>query len=236
MNGKQMGVNKLYMAPGTCARVSAIALEEAGVPFETVVVRFMKGEHKSPEFRKLNPAGKVPALIIDGEALTENVAIVSYLNERHPEARLMPMPVGLLDKHRQLADLCYCASTLHPLVTRIRMSAFFGGEEAAAKVYAIASSAMQEHFRLIESRLAAQGPWWYGRHWSMVDAYLYWVYWRVTGAEFDASAFPLYQAHAEEMERRPSVRRALAREAAAQKVLEAEGLVFVPTVPKRPDS
>lgn len=227
-----MDANKLYMAPGTCARVSAIALEEAGVPFDTIVVRFMKGEHKSPEFRKLNPAGKVPALVIDGQALTENVAIVSYLNERFPDAGLMPKPDGLLGKHRQLADLCYCASTLHPLVTRIRMSSFFGGEEAAARVYAIGSATMQEHFSIIESRLANRGPWWYGPDWSMVDAYLYWVYWRVTGAEFDASPFPLYQAHARRLEERPSVQRARAREDAAQKILEEEGLVFVPKVPR----
>src|SRR5690348_7587709 len=74
----------LWMAPYTCARVTAIALEEAGVEFDTRLVRFMRGEHKSAEFKTRNPKGKVPALEIDGNVLTENVAILSYLAERLP--------------------------------------------------------------------------------------------------------------------------------------------------------
>ena len=80
----------LYAAPGSCARVSCIALEEIGLPFEYRPVLFMKGEHKSPEYKKLNPKGKVPCLVIDGEALTENVAILSHLNQRFPDAHLLP--------------------------------------------------------------------------------------------------------------------------------------------------
>jgi glutathione S-transferase len=230
-----MSGNKLFMAPGTCARVTCIALEEAGVPFETVVIRFMQGEHKSPAYKTINPVGKVPALVLDGETLTENVAIVSYLNECYPEARLLPEATTRIARAHQLADLCYCASTLHPLVTRIRMSAFFAGDDAAAKVYDIGCKAMTEHFDLIEARLA-KGPWWYGEQWSAVDAYLYWIFWRVTGAEFDASPYPLFGAHAARMEERPAVQRALAREAAAQKILEDEGLMFVPKVPVRPQA
>ena len=73
---------QLYMAPGTCARVPCIALEEAGVEFESVLIRFVRGEHKSPEFKKLNPKGKVPTLVIHGKPLTENLAIITYLNQR----------------------------------------------------------------------------------------------------------------------------------------------------------
>ena len=65
-------MTSLHMAPFTCARVTMIALEEAGVAFDTQLVRFMRGEHKSPEFKQLNPTGKVPALVIDGTVLTES--------------------------------------------------------------------------------------------------------------------------------------------------------------------
>ncbi len=81
---------KLFIAPGSCARVPTILLEEIGLPYTTELVRFMKGEHKSPAYKAYNPKGKVPAILIDGEALTENVAIISLLNERFPDAGLLP--------------------------------------------------------------------------------------------------------------------------------------------------
>lgn len=224
---------KLFMAPGTCARVTAICLEEAGLDFETKVVRFMRGEHRSPEYLLLNPKGKVPTLYIDGNTLTENAAIVTYLNDRFPEASLLPKTETTLERVRLLEDLSFCASTLHPIVTRIRMSPFFAGPECALKVWTLGCEAMAENFALIESRLAAQ-RWWYDETWSALDAYLYWVFWRVAGAEFDVSAYPNYRDHAARMEQRPSVKRALARENAAQEILESEGLAFVPPLPAGP--
>jgi len=217
----------LYMAPYTCARVTAIALEQAGVPFETRLVRFLKGEHKSPEFRRLNPLGKVPALEIDGTVLTENVAILTYLAERFPDAGLMPRVQTAAARAQQLTDLCFCASTLHPLVTRVRMPMFFAGADNAAVVKRTAEQAMDEYFQVVEDRLA-NGPWWYGASWSAMDGYLYWVFWRVEGAGYDVSRFPRFTAHARAMEHRPAVQRALAREEEAQRQLEDEGVAFVP--------
>ena len=217
----------LYTAPYTCGRVAAIALEEAGVEFETRLVRFMKGEHKSSAFRRLNPKGKVPALEIDGQVLTENVAILTYLNECFPQAGLLPPATAAADRARQIADLCFCSATLHPLVTRIRMPMFFAGPEHAATVKRTAEQAMDEYFQLIEDRIG-NGEWWYGRQWSVMDGYLYWVFWRVDGAGYDTSRFPRFTAHARAMEDRPAVRRALAREEQAQAQLESEGLAFIP--------
>lgn len=217
----------LYMAPYTCARVAAIALEEAGVEFDTRLVRFMRGEHKSAEFKKRNPKGKVPALEIDGDVLTENVAILAYLAERFPEAGLLPWSNNAIERVHVLADLCFCSSTLHPLVTRIRMPTFFAGAENPPVVKHTAEAAMDEYFQLIEDRLA-NGAWWYGNAWSALDGYLYWVFWRVEGAAYDVSRFPRFAAHARANEQRPAVQRALAREEAAQAQLEAEGAAFVP--------
>ncbi len=217
----------LWMAPYTCARVTAIALEEAGAEFDTQLVRFMRGEHKSAEFLARNPLGKVPALEIDGEVLTENVAILSYLADRFPKARLLPEVSTSVARAHVLADLCFCSSTLHPLVTRIRMPMFFAGAENALTVKQTAEAAMDPCFQLIEERLTP-GPWWYGNEWSAMDGYLYWVFWRVEGAGYDVMRFPRFAAHARAMEQRPAVRRALAREDAAQAQLEAEGLAFVP--------
>jgi len=217
----------LYMAPGTCARIPAVVLEEAGADFDTQVIRFMKGQHKSPEYKAINPKGKVPALVIDGKVLTENPAIIYYLNTRFPDAGLMPDATDACTQALQFADLSFCASTLHPIVTRLRLPHFFAGEEAARTVWNLASDMMDEYFLLVEQRLA-NGDWWYGDTWSAMDAYLQWIFWRVAGAGYKVERFPNFINHQSRMDRRPSVQRALVREAEAEAILAAEGLVFTP--------
>ncbi len=215
----------LYMSPGSCAKVTSIVLEELGLDFKTEVVRFMRGEHKSPAFKQKNPTGKVPALIYGDQALSENVAIISFLNQVH--GRLLPEAKDAMEHAKQLADLCFCSSTLHTLVTRIRMPSFFAGEDNAIAVQDIAVGAMDEFFGLIDKRLDEQ-QWWYGDEWSAMDAYLYWCFWRVQGAGYHVEKFANYSNHAIRMEQRPAVKRAIARDNEASKILESEGLLFKP--------
>ena len=69
----------LFFAPGAFSRVPMIALEEAGAPFETRLVAFMAGEHRAPAYLALNPAGKVPLLVVDGVTVAQNSAILPLL-------------------------------------------------------------------------------------------------------------------------------------------------------------
>jgi glutathione S-transferase len=222
----------LYFAPGTCARVSMIALEEAGIEFESRVVRFLKGEHRSPEYLALNPAGKVPCLLVDGAPLTENVSILIWLARSFPNANLLPLTGEPWPDAQLLAQLVWCASTLHPLVTRIRIPQFFcdvaGGPE---RVYEMGTEAMRQHIAPAERRLANQ-PWMLDE-WSVLDAYIFWVWFRITGAGFDGGQFPRLADHYARMQERPSVLAALAREARGQAELEKEGLAFTPAPPPK---
>ncbi|HTF36332.1 MAG TPA: glutathione S-transferase family protein [Myxococcota bacterium] len=69
-------------------------LQELGLEFESVPVNMIAGEHRSPEFLKINPAGKLPVLV-DGElVLTESVAIVLYLAEKYSDKGLVPTNLG----------------------------------------------------------------------------------------------------------------------------------------------
>jgi glutathione S-transferase len=65
-------------------------LQELGVPFESITVNMMAGEHRSPAFLKINPAGKLPALVDGDLTLTESVAIVMYLADKYPAKGLLP--------------------------------------------------------------------------------------------------------------------------------------------------
>jgi glutathione S-transferase len=214
----------LYFAPDSCARVPLIALEEIGCPYELEVIAFMKAQHRSAEYLALNPKGKIPTLIIDGRPLTENVAILLWLADRFPESGLLPEPSSPLARAQVVADLAYCASGLHPIVTRLRLPNFFCDTDGGKRrVFEMGEVAMQPHFDMIDERLAKQA-WWYGERWSIVDAYINWVWFRVTGTDFDASAFTHFSRHNSEMLSRPATQRALKRSADVAVALAAQGL------------
>ena len=79
-----------YFSPGACSLATHIALEEAGAAFTPKPTYTRKGQTRTPEYLALNPKGKVPLLIVDGKPLTENTAILSYLNRSYPQAKLLP--------------------------------------------------------------------------------------------------------------------------------------------------
>jgi glutathione S-transferase len=85
---------KLYeYGPSRAIRVRW-TLQELGVDFDAITVNMMAGEHRSPEFLEINPAGKLPALVDGDLVLTESVAIVLYLAEKYSERGLIPADVG----------------------------------------------------------------------------------------------------------------------------------------------
>jgi glutathione S-transferase len=216
----------LYFAPGTCARVPLIALEETGAPFDTRVVAFLRGDHRAPQFLARNPAGKVPVLVADDVTLTQNIAILTWLARRFPAAGLLPATGDAAADAAVLSRLAWFSADLHPLVTRIRMPQLICDDAAAIpRVRAMACDAMKFQLAGLDRGLQQQ-PWVLGDQWSALDGYLYWVWFRITGAGFDATPFPAIAAHALRMEERPAVQRALQREAAAQAELTAQGLAL----------
>lgn len=214
----------LYFAPGACSRVPMIALEEIGQPFETRLVVFKTGEHKSPEYLALNPAGKVPLLLADGKPIAQNLAIQTFLARSFPAAELLPFTGDPLDDARVLGRIAWFSADLHPLVTRIRLP-FLTCDAAPDRVKAQASEAMAAQLRPLDEQLAGQ-PWVDGHRWSLFDAYLTWVWFRITGAGFDPTPFPNIAAHSARMDQRPAVQRAVARERMAEADLEARGLTM----------
>jgi glutathione S-transferase len=213
---------RLFAAPGSCSRVPLITLEEAGVPYELALIRFMKGAHKQPDYLALNPKGKVPCLLTDDGAITENVAIARYLAAEHDG--LLPRSDSPHNDARITADLAFCSATLHPIVSRMRVPMFMAeGADAIASVKAKAMEAMHPMAAIVEAQLKDR-DWWYGENWSIMDAYIYWIFFRITGGGFPTESYPSWTAHARHMDARPAVRRALAKEADMQSTLEAEGL------------
>ena len=91
-----------------------IALNLKGLDYETVSVSLGKGEHLKPEYRALNPQGLVPALVLDGgEILTQSLATIEYLEEKHRKPPLLPPDALGRARVRSLAQLVACE--IHPL-------------------------------------------------------------------------------------------------------------------------
>ncbi len=214
----------LHFAPETCARVTLTALEETGAPFETRLVAFMAGGHRKPEFLARNPAGKVPVLEVGDISLSQNSAILPYLARLFPEAGLLPRSADPLADALVQEKLSWFAADVHPLVTRIRMPQLICDlPEGTARVRELASDAMRFQLARTEQALA-DTQWFLGERWSILDAYLAWVWFRIEGAGFDAAPFPNIAAHCKRVIERPASQRALAREEAASRELADAGL------------
>ena len=220
---------KLYFFPGTSSRVAMIALEETRQPYETQLVALPRGEHKSPDYLQLNPKGKVPTLLVDGQPLTETLAILNYLNARFPEAGLLPTDTDPFKNALIQADLAWFNSTLQPLVTGNVLPQVFCAqpETGTAQTKLQYAQLITPHMQLLEQRLSKQ-PYFLGERWSMFDAFAWWVWDQILFGGFAGHAFPALAAHAERVTARPSVQRALAQEAAAFGHMAARGIHLGP--------
>src|SRR5579872_750539 len=122
---------KLYEFGPTRAIRARWTLAELGVDFEPVTVNLMKGEHRSPDFLKLNPAGKLPVLVDGDQVLTESVAIVLYLADKYPDKRLIPADLG--GRGQVYRWLMFAATELEqPLWRMARHSRFLPEEKRLA--------------------------------------------------------------------------------------------------------
>lgn len=204
---------ELYFSPGACSLVPLIALEEAGAIYTAHQVLLHRGEHKKPDYLALNPKGKVPLLMVDREAVTENVAILTALSKLYPEAQLLPTQSLMAEVHA-LSMLASCASGLHPYVTRLCMPQFICDDaNATPRIQQMAAEILGKSLAILNHQL--QGRDWFLQSWSAVDAYVFWVWRRIQGAPINLSAYPALASHTERMHLRPSVIRAIGIEKSA---------------------
>jgi glutathione S-transferase len=202
----------LHYAPLACSLVPLIALYESGAEFDVQPVSLKTGQQRSPEYLRINPKGKVPVLAVDGDALTENVAILSFIANAFPAKKLLPEGKSY---YKAVSLMAWCASGLHPPITRMHMpSRVCDAPGAEENVRKIALDEEVKNFKVVDEMLA--GKEWAFEHWTAVDAYLFWVWRRAHQAAVQWPEFPNYAAHAERMMKRPSVERALAYERQVQ--------------------
>jgi glutathione S-transferase len=183
----------LYFAPGSSSMAVHIALREIGIPFEARPMSFRNNDMRSSDFLKINPAGKVPTLLIDGHPLTEVAGILFYLARRFPDTHLLPH--GDIEAEAHVVSwMSFIASTLHPARRQ--------GLDHVRQVY-----------RIADGKLG--GGWAIGARYSIADIHLFRLYWRIFNSLHPASGeFPNLDAHYARMMARPAVQKTIEVESA----------------------
>jgi glutathione S-transferase len=214
---------KLFYSPGACSLAPHIALEEAGAVYTPVLVDFKAAEQQSPAYLKVNPKGRVPALVTSDArgdwTLTENPAILQHIAQSHPTAKLWP--TDLPAQARCLEWMAWLSSGVHVTYAHVRRAERYATNEVAlADVRAKGLKSTRAIWGDVEAKLAAQaasgtGPWIAGEQFTVADPYVFvfWTWGRGPHLAYDmAKDFPAWTAHARRMLARPAVQRVMARE------------------------
>ena len=198
---------KLYSSPGACSLADHIALRWIGQPFDLQVVT--REQRKAPEFLALNPAGAVPVFEEGGWVLTQNAAILNYLADVFPQAKLGGdgTPRSRAEVNRWLSFL---NADVHPTFHPFFGSTAYLGEEGAAKTKEAAAKKLRGYFERLDAQLADQ-DWLTGQR-SIADPYLYVVLRWAKSVGVDLSGLGNLDAFAQRMVADAGVREALRAE------------------------
>jgi glutathione S-transferase len=203
----------LFYSPGACSLASHLALEEAGADYEAARVNFANAEQRSPDYLRINPKGRVPALRHDNIVVTENPAILRYVARLHPDKKLWPDDPAT--EARCTEWLAWISSTVHPSYAHIRRPERYATDEKAKEnVIATARESTRQIWEMVEAKLG-QGPWAAGAQFSVADPYVlvFWTWGRGAVLGYDMPKdFPNWTAHARRMAERPAVKKVFERE------------------------
>ena len=160
----------LFGENGSGASCVEAALTEAGGTYEFVDVSLEKDEQRSPEFRAVNPSGKVPALKLpSGEIVTETSALLFLIAERHPESGLLP-PQGNPERAQAMRWIAFMATEVYPMVEIADYpERFMSDHVGAAVLKRSARDRIRERMLAVEQAVA--GPWLLASGFSAVDIY-----------------------------------------------------------------
>lgn len=190
-----------YTNPMSRGRIVRWMLEEVGRPYDTRVLDYGT-TMKAPEYLALNPMGKVPAIVCDGEVVTECAAICTFLADRFPEAELAP-GVNEAGRGTWLRWMFFAAGPLEAAVTARSL----GLEPPADKAGTVGYGSYDAMVDALEGAVSGEGPWILGDRFSAADVYV--------GSQINWGLMfkslpdrPAFAAYAERLRARPAYVRA----------------------------
>jgi glutathione S-transferase len=206
---------KLFYAAHTCSLATHIVLEEVGADYSTVRIDFARAQQQSPEYLKVNPKGRVPALVTDRGVLTETPAMLVFVAQCFPAARLAPIedPFAFAEVQAFNSYLC---STLHIAhAHRMRGHRWVDADDAVsiAALQRKVPQSVTACFELIERNML-EGPWVMGERYTICDPYLFTLAQWLEADGVDPRRIPKVIDHRRRVGERAAVRKAIADELA----------------------
>jgi glutathione S-transferase len=200
----------LFYAPDTCSLATHIALIDAGAPYKLKRLSFSTDDQRRPEYLAINPKGRVPALVTEEGVLTETPALLAYVAQQYPEARLAPLENSFAFAQVQAFNSYLCSTAHVAHAHRMRGYRWADEPEALAAMKRKVPQSVTECFRLIEERL--QGPWVMGETYTICDPYLFTLSQWLEADGADLAILPKVCAHRRRSADLPNVQRAIAEE------------------------
>ena len=206
-----MSVMKLHYAPHTCALASHIVLEEVGADYEINRIDFSIAEENSPEYLAMNPKGRVPLLETAQGYLTETPAILVYLAQCYPQAKLAPLDDAFAFAELQSFN-SYLCSTVHVAhAHRLRGNRWADDPGAIIAMQEKVPASVLAGFLYVEDNYL-RGPWVMGDQYSIADPYLFTLAQWLEADGVDLQPLPRVIDHRSRMLQRETVQTAISAE------------------------
>ena len=204
---------KLYYAAHTCSLATHITLEEVGADYSAVRIDFAKAQQQSPDYLKINPKGRVPALVIDRGILTETPAMLAFVAQSFPAANLALMDDAFAFAEVQAFNAYLCSSLHVAHAHRMRGHRWVDAEDAAsiAAMQRKVPQSVTAGFELIEHHVL-KGPWVMGERYTICDPYLFTLAQWLEADGVEPARIPKVIDHRRRVGERAATRKAIAEE------------------------
>jgi glutathione S-transferase len=191
----------LYYAAHTCALATHIALEEVGADYSIARIDFATNQQRLPDYLKINPKGRVPALVTDRGILTETPAMLAFVAQSFPKANLALMDDAFAFAQVQAFNSYLCSSLHIAHAHRMRGYRWVDADDkhSIAAMQRKVPESVGGAFELVEHEML-KGPWVMGE-WLEADG-------------VDPNKIPRVIDHRRRMSERAGVRKAIAQELA----------------------
>lgn len=197
---------RFYYAPLSCALATHIVLEHIGADYEAEKLNLRDNDQNAPGYLAINPKGRVPALVTDQGILTETPALLLYLAQTFPAARLAPFDDAFALAQMQSINSWFCSTVHVHHAHGARGRRWSDDLDAQKSMKAKVAENMTGAAALIEREIL-RGPWVMGDQFTVADAYLFTMTSWMGGDGVDMTKFPKLADHFARMLEIPAVKK-----------------------------